>query len=211
MAPAVGRLSLPHRGPKGRTIFLLDKITSPAWQKPGNGPGDHFPVSLQPRAAGRGAAGFLEARKILKTSTLFKPKLFVQENPAGGFDVVKRDLYESKDSVVQNFDNRVDADAMVKEKGGLGLEPIDPNYITMMQANLWEKARWLMDNYIKNDLEATDFLGTKKMPGWVPVADKGIWRDLGAPGFGLGNRETPVARGCVTIPCISCTMNRSAL
>ena len=125
---------------------------------------------------GGGAASFLEARKILKTSTLFKPKLLVRESADGGFEVVKRDLYENKDSVVQTFDNRADAETMVKEKGGLGLEPLDTNYVTMMKANLWEKARWLMDNYIKNDLTETGFMGTKKMPGWVPVADKGIWR-----------------------------------
>lgn len=125
---------------------------------------------------GGGAADFLKARTMLLSSKIFKPRLMVKENAEGGFDVIKHDLYENTYAVQQSFDNRAEAENMVNEKGGLGLEPIDPNYVNQMKANLWEKTRWLMDNYFKNDLEATGFLSTKKQYGWVPVSDKGIWR-----------------------------------
>jgi hypothetical protein len=61
-----------------------------------------------------------------------------------------------------------------KEQGGLGLEPLDPNYVNMMKANIWEKLRYLTGQYIKQDMIEAGFLSRERMPGWVEVQDKSL-------------------------------------
>lgn len=51
-------------------------------------------------------------------------------------------------------------------EGGLGLEPLDGNYINMMKANVWEQLRFLTGKYIEGDLKEAGFLSNKETPGW---------------------------------------------
>jgi len=52
------------------------------------------------------------------------------------------------------------------EEGGLGLEPMDGNYINMMKANVWEQLRFLTGKYIEGDLKEAGFLSNKETSGW---------------------------------------------
>ena len=58
------------------------------------------------------------------------------------------------------------------EQGGLGLEPLDPNYVNMMKANIWEKLRYLTGQYIKSDYIDAGFIKREKVPAWVELQDK---------------------------------------
>ena len=114
-----------------------------------------------------GPEGFNNIRTQLLLSDSIKPKLVVQENENGSFDVVQKDIYgEKPDKTVENFPDRAAAEAMVKEKGGLGLEPLTTNYAEMMKGALWEQLRYINGKLIENDLKDAGFMSRKEVPGW---------------------------------------------
>lgn len=113
-----------------------------------------------------GTEGFEKLRTQLLFSDSVKPKLDTILNEDGTFSVQKTDFYTGAKEIVSTFPDKATADAMVAEKGGLGLEPLDPNYATMMKASVWHQLRFITGKYIENDLTAGGFLTKEPTPGW---------------------------------------------
>lgn len=113
-----------------------------------------------------GPEGFNKIRTMLLFSDSIKPKLEVRDGENGSFEVVQKNLYDGTEKVVENFANREQADQMVKEKGGLGLEPLTDNYADMMKGALWEQLRYINGKLIENDLKAANFISRKDVGGW---------------------------------------------
>jgi hypothetical protein len=108
-----------------------------------------------------GPESFENPRSQLLYSDSIRPVLEARE-VNGRYEV-----FEPKSEVVRDtFATKAEADAMVKEQGGLGLEPLDGNYINMMKANVWEQLRFLTGKYIEGDLKEAGFLSKKETAGW---------------------------------------------
>ena len=122
-----------------------------------------------------------KARTQLLFSDSIKPKLEVKLGENGGFDVVGVD-----GKTVDSFADKALAEQMVKEEGGLGLEPRYPNYVDMMKANIYETVRFLTGKYIEADLKESGFIQEvkrKTAKGDVQVAKAmSGWEDLGRLG-----------------------------
>jgi len=125
---------------------------------------------------GGGGAGFLKERTQLTLAQSIRPKLESRRGADGRIEVSQRDIYDGTQTPMQTFDTEAEARDFIEKEGGLGLKMIDPNYATVMKGNIWEKARWLQDNYIKEDLEEAGFIKKGRQAGWVPVPDRGVWR-----------------------------------
>jgi hypothetical protein len=108
-----------------------------------------------------GTEGFEKQRSMLLFSDSIKPELKAREIADGRFEV-----FETKSGEVRGeFDTKAAANEMVEKQGGLGLEPLDNNYLNMMKANQWEQLRFLTGKMIEADLKEAGFLSKDKTPG----------------------------------------------
>jgi hypothetical protein len=120
------------------------------------------------KARGRSLTGpeeFRKARTLLLFSEAIKPIMEARENADGRWDVFQKNA-DGTEQVKDSFDTKQAAEQMVDTQGGLGLEPLYPNYVDMMKANIHSKLRFLMGKAIQNAYQEVGFISREAKPGY---------------------------------------------